>query len=45
VEVEIDHIQLIQPPYTEFHHFGKQRLWSRLADWQPCSGDPPYFLR
>ncbi|RMH53060.1 MAG: hypothetical protein D6682_00280 [Zetaproteobacteria bacterium] len=45
VEVEIDHIQLIHPPYTEFRHFGRERLWSRLAEWQPCAGDPPYFLR
>lgn len=42
--VAIDHIQLIRPPYTEFHHFGRERTWSPLAKWQPCSGDTPLFL-
>ncbi|MDX8413950.1 MAG: hypothetical protein R8J85_07665 [Mariprofundales bacterium] len=42
--VAIDHIQLIRAPYTEFHHFGEERTWSRINSWQPCSGDAPLFL-
>lgn len=43
--IAIDHIQLIRAPYTEFHHFGQESLWSPIKDWQPCFGDAPLFLQ
>jgi len=42
--VAIDHFQLIRAPYTEFNHFGEERTWSRISNWQPCSGEAPLFL-
>ncbi|MDQ6963622.1 MAG: hypothetical protein Q9M13_01735 [Mariprofundales bacterium] len=42
--VTIDHIQLINAPYTEFHHFKREQIWSNINSWQPCYGDSPLFI-
>ncbi|MDX8409840.1 MAG: hypothetical protein R8J84_07380 [Mariprofundales bacterium] len=42
--INIKHMQLVNPPYTEFHHFSSERQWGALADWHPCLGEAPLFL-